>query len=309
MTPFTHETLAKVAELLANAGELDENRALEIIRLSQQMEEGDPLLFWTRRQLEGDLGEWIVRTAKLNASARSAEREPERKKWKYEESFPSDDIPYLGPKVSDTLHERDSDVELVKTQCLPMLATPMDIAVALEIDIKRLRWLAFHNRRATSVHYITYEIPKGNGGLRLLQAPLYLMGRVQRWILDNILASLPVEESCHGFHPGRSVVTNARSHAGQAFVASLDLESFFPSIGWRRVRRVFHRLGYSPCAATILALLCTEFPRREESSSRGETHFVATGPRALPQGACTSPALSNQVARCLDRRLSALAHR
>src|SRR5207248_2558796 len=112
----------------------------------------------------------------------------------------------------------------------------------------------------------------------------------------------------HGFHPGRSVVTNARVHSGQAFVANLDLESFFPGIGWRRVRRVFHQRGYSSCAATILALLCTEFPRREVVLN-GERLYVAKGPRALPQGACTSPALSNQIARRLDRRLTALAHR
>ena len=55
-------------------------------------------------------------------------------------------------------------------------------------------------------------------------------------------------------------------------------------------------------AATILALLCTEPPRREVVHA-GTKLQVATGPRALPQGACTSPALSNLIARQLDRRL------
>ena len=66
------------------------------------------------------------------------------------------------------------------------------------------------------------------------------------------------------------------------------------------------RLGYSPAVATILALLCTECPRREVDYA-GQRYFVATGPRGLPQGACTSPALSNQVARRLDKRLVGLA--
>ena len=58
--------------------------------------------------------------------------------------------------------------------------------------------------------------------------------------------------------------------------------------------------------ATILALLCTECPRRLMEYD-GVKYFVATGPRGLPQGACTSPGLSNQVARRLDRRLGGLA--
>jgi RNA-directed DNA polymerase len=86
----------------------------------------------------------------------------------------------------------------------------------------------------------------------------------------------------------------------------MDLEGFFPCIGFPRIRSVFHRAGYSPAVATILALLCTEAPRRTVVYD-GARYHVATGPRGLPQGACTSPGLSNQVARRLDRRLSGLA--
>jgi retron-type reverse transcriptase len=73
-----------------------------------------------------------------------------------------------------------------------------------------------------------------------------------------------------------------------------------------RVRSVFHRLGYSPAVATLLALLCTECPRKPVTYD-GTLYYVATGPRGLPQGACTSPGLSNQVARRLDKRLQGLA--
>src|SRR5205085_12451947 len=86
----------------------------------------------------------------------------------------------------------------------------------------------------------------------------------------------------------------------------LDLEGCFASIGFPRVRKVFERVGYSPALATILALLCTECPRKTVIL-QGTTYHVATGPRGLPQGACTSPGLSNQVARRLDRRLAGLA--
>src|SRR5439155_1276785 len=88
----------------------------------------------------------------------------------------------------------------------------------------------------------------------------------------------------------------------------LDLEDFFPSITFPRVRSVFQRLGYSPAVATVLALLCTECPRRPVEYA-GQVYHVAIGPRGLPQGACTSPGLSNQVARRLDKRLCGLAEK
>src|SRR5207245_590999 len=105
----------------------------------------------------------------------------------------------------------------------------------------------------------------------------------------NILNRVPVEPPAHGFLPGRSIVTNAGAHVGRRVVLNMDLEDFFPTITFARVRSVYFRLGYSPAAATILALLCTECPRKQVIYD-GKAYWVATGPRGLPQGACTSPA-------------------
>jgi retron-type reverse transcriptase len=139
-----------------------------------------------------------------------------------------------------------------------------------------------------------------------LSAPHRTLAEAQRWVLTQIVAKLPVDAAAHGFTAGRSILTNASPHAGRAIVVNLDLEGFFPSIGFVRVRSIFHRLGYSPAVSTILALLCTECPRRRVEYD-GKPYYVATGPRGLPQGACTSPGISNQVARRLDRRLGGLA--
>lgn len=87
---------------------------------------------------------------------------------------------------------------------------------------------------------------------------------------------------------------------------NLDLSDFFPTVTFPRVRAVFERCGYSGCVATILALLCTECPRAIVTYS-GTKYEAATGPRGLPQGAPTSPGLSNQVARKLDKRLAGVA--
>jgi retron-type reverse transcriptase len=218
------------------------------------------------------------------------------------------DITFLGRGVSGRLGNRTSDIAALRAAGLPALSTPADLAEALGISIPNLRWLAYHSEAATRVHYVQFTTPKKSGGVRTLSAPHQTLAEAQRWIFQEIVARLPVEESAHGFVPGRSILTNAQPHARRALVVNLDLEGFFPSIGFARVRAVFQRLGYSPAVATILGLLCTECPRRRVVYD-GVVYHVATGPRGLPQGACTSPGLSNQVARRLDRRLAGLAQK
>jgi retron-type reverse transcriptase len=216
------------------------------------------------------------------------------------------DIVFLGRGVSGLLGQRNSDLTRLQASGLPVLSTPGDLARALGLTISELRWLAFHTEVATRIHYIHFTVPKKSGGVRTLSAPHRWLAAVQQWIHATILSKLPTEPAAQGFRKGCSTVSNARPHCRQAVVVNLDLENFFPTIVFPRVRSVYHRLGYSPCVATILSLLCTECPRRQVTYV-DKTYWVATGPRGLPQGACTSPALSNQVARRLDKRLGGLA--
>jgi len=218
----------------------------------------------------------------------------------------AEDIVFLGRDVSAGLAERTSDVAQLERLGLPVLATPAETAQALELPVPRLRWLAFHSEAVERMHYTVFEVPKRSGGMRMLAAPHEELAGAQRWILTNVLNKLPVELPAHGYVKARSTVTNARAPVGQALVVTLDLEDFFPTITFKRVRGVFRRVGYSPAVATLFALLCTECPRRKLEYD-GQPLWVAVGPRALPQGACTSPALSNQIARKLDRRLLGMA--
>lgn len=217
-----------------------------------------------------------------------------------------DDILYLGRGVSGQLHERTGDSALLQKLGLPELSTPAEIAAALELPLPRLRWLAYHSERVTRPHYACRVIPKRGGGERLLSVPRSCLKAVQRWIRERILERLAAEDPAQGFVKGRSVLTNAVPHSGQRLVLRMDLADFFPSIGFGRVRAVFRRVGYSPAAASIFALLCTECPRVFEASA-GQGVWRASGPRGLPQGAGTSPALSNLVCCSLDRRLRGLA--
>lgn len=218
------------------------------------------------------------------------------------------DIVYLGRGVSAGLADRRSNVEKLQSHGLPILSTPAEVAAALGVTVPKLRWLAFHAEASTLSHYVQFLVPKKSGGERMLSAPHEQLAAAQQWILANILSKLPAHEAAHGFVAGRSIVTNAQPHVGSAVVVNCDLSDFFPSITIHRVIGLFKQIGYSPAAATILALLATECPRRKVLFN-GRPWFVATGPRGLPQGACTSPAISNLISRRLDARFSGLCRK
>jgi RNA-directed DNA polymerase len=220
----------------------------------------------------------------------------------------AEDIVFLGRGVSKPLADRRSNVEKLRERNLPVLATPGDVAAALGIPIPELRWLCFHSETVTRMHYVQFTVPKRSGGERLLSSPLPKLAKAQRWVLEDILERLQPMPEAHGFVKRRSTVTNAREHRGRDVVINLDLEDFFPSVTLPRVFGMFKNLGYSPAVATIFALICTEAPRRSVVYD-GKKYWVAVGERGLPQGACTSPSLSNWVTRGLDRRLAGLGRR
>ncbi|MGT2488298.1 reverse transcriptase domain-containing protein [Methylobacterium oryzae CBMB20] len=189
---------------------------------------------------------------------------------------------------------------------LPPLASPKALAEAMGIGLGELRFLAYDRVLSTVSHYRRFTIPKKAGGLRRISAPMPRLKRAQYWILDALLAHAPVHAAAHGFVPGRSIVTNAAAHVGRDVVVNLDLKDFFPSLDYRRIKGKFRGLGYAEPVATVLALLCTE-PDVDAVEIDGARLYAARGPRRLPQGAPTSPALTNLVCTRLDARLSGLA--
>jgi RNA-directed DNA polymerase len=189
---------------------------------------------------------------------------------------------------------------------LPKLEHPKALAEALGLSIAELRWYAFHREDATFLHYHAFTIPKRSGGLRSIWAPNRRLKQIQRWIHREVVERLPVHGAAHGFLAGRSIKSNAAVHAGATTIVKVDLKDFFPTVTYARVRGVFRKAGYREQVATLLALLCTEAPRRVLEID-GKTHYLALGPRCLPQGAPTSPGLTNTLCQRLDRRLVGLA--
>lgn len=213
---------------------------------------------------------------------------------------------YLGRGVSAALGRHEVDAGRLAERGLPSLGSVEAIAAAMGVTVGELRFLAFSRRVSTVSHYVRFAVPKRSGGLRVIAAPMPRLKAAQEWILRNVLDRVEAHDAAHGFRAGRSIVTNATPHAGAEVVVNLDLENFFPSISYRRVKGVFVALGYSEAAATVFALVATDFDV-EEVTVDGRRYYVATSERRLPQGAPTSPAISNLLCRRLDRRLEGLA--
>lgn len=189
---------------------------------------------------------------------------------------------------------------------LPVLRSEAELAAWLGISRERLRWFT-HDRPADTVwHYVRHTRAKRDGGTRVILAPKRELKALQRHVLRHLLDLVPPTEAAHGFRAGHSIATNAGPHAGRQVVVNLDLKDFFPSVTYPRVRGVFISLGYGYAVAATLALLCTEHDRVAYERDDGR-YYISVTPRALPQGAPTSPALANLAAARLDRRLLGLA--
>lgn len=196
---------------------------------------------------------------------------------------------------------------------LPTLESLSALIVALktvvpDMDVPTLRWYCYHRDVATTLHYKQFSIPKKSGGVRHIWAPKDNLKAMQKWILENIVERMPIHGAAHGFVPGRSIVTNAELHTDSKLVVNVDLKDFFPTFTFRRVKGIFRAAGYMEGIATVLALICTEAPRRIVRSHADETLYVATGKRCLPQGSPASPMLTNVACLRLDRRLSGYAN-
>lgn len=139
-----------------------------------------------------------------------------------------------------------------------------------------------------AVEYREFLLPKRSAGFRKIASPSGDLKRLQRRILTRLLRRLATHGAARGFQPGHSIVTNALPHRGAAVLIRMDIRDFFATTTARRVRDYFARIGWQADAADTLTRLCTY-----------------NG--SLPQGAPTSPRLSNLLNFRLDTRLTAMA--
>lgn len=141
-----------------------------------------------------------------------------------------------------------------------------------------------------SNHWRSFKLKKRSGGFREISVPFPALLYVQRWIYSNILSKVAVSPYCHGFRKHRSIVTNAKWHVNRKELLKVDISDFFPSITINRVIWLFRELGYTNDVAFYLASLCCLDEK-------------------LPQGAPTSPCISNIICRGMDSRIVILSKR
>lgn len=163
---------------------------------------------------------------------------------------------------------------------LPVIYDQKHISALTGYSLEYLRKAA----NSPQAFYRRYEIPKRNGKVRVIHEPLPNLKDVQKWILKNILYKKKVSSVAKAFVPKRSLRDNAHFHQNKDAVLKLDITDFFGSIKLPKVYRIFKDMGYSKSVAAMLASLCCLNKK-------------------LPQGAPTSPTLSNLVSRRLDARI------
>ena len=227
-------------------------------------------------------------------------------------------IHYLGPDIfwNDLLKDDHFDPfnrqARLKDSQLPSLENLDELMVFLqsavpELTVPMLRSYCYHREVSLVCHYRHFAIPKKTGGVRKIWAPMPRLKSLQRLILTEIIEKMATHGAAHGFIAGKSIYTNALEHTDSSVVVGIDLKNFFPTFTFPRVKGIFRSYGYPAGTATLLAALCTEAPRRVLKID-GKVHYVAVGPRALPQGSPASPALTNVACMRLDRRIGQYAH-
>ncbi len=170
------------------------------------------------------------------------------------------------------------------SQEVPPLVTTETLSTILGVSHKLLWAMASVPDR----YYRQFHIPKRRGGSRQIATPRVFLKVVQRWILLNILYVRQMPPFVTGFTPGRGLLDNASFHVGKRHLLKIDIQDFFPSIGFLQVERVFREFGFPSRVVSLLTKLC-----------------LLNG--VLPQGAPTSPQLANLVFLPCDMEISALA--
>ena len=167
---------------------------------------------------------------------------------------------------------------------IPFLNSFDDLASVLSLSKTQLYVLV----NVKDQCYSQVDIPKKDGSFRTLNVPSYSLKIVQKWIYEEILKHISPSDYSRAFIPKKEgLLDTIDDHINQSYILSMDLHDFFNCIKTKRVFCFFLSLGYNVEISNLLTELCTYND-------------------ALPQGAVTSPYLSNLLCYRFDSRLSGL---
>lgn len=187
-------------------------------------------------------------------------------------------------KVRNYTMTNSSELSRLKNLGLPLISNLDELSSNMRLSKGLLQKLNYKSDE----HYCVYTLDKKSGGKREIAQPSRSMKAVQSWILRKILVRLKSSQNSKGFEVGESILSNASPHVGAHVLLNIDLEDFFHSVPASHVYSIFHSIGYNRLISHILTNLCTFNGR-------------------LPQGAPTSPKLSNLACQHLDTRIQGYA--
>jgi len=163
------------------------------------------------------------------------------------------------------------------TNSLPFLANIFEVTNAAGVDLGEMK----SRLKNKANNYQRFRIPKRTGGYRLLLAPQFRLRQTQTWIRENILDRLSVSPYATAYRKGMSISANAKVHEDGDWILRMDIQNFFMNIREGAVSKVFEDAGYHSSVTKFMTNICT---------------FSGF----LPQGAPTSPALSNLISKRMD---------
>lgn len=205
---------------------------------------------------------------------------------------------------------------------LPVIFTLRHLAKIVGVDYQLLRATA--ERRRESANYRMFAIKKRSGGRRFIHQVSSQLFITQKFINSEILQRLTPSSASYAFHSSGGIRNCASAHCGARWLFQYDLKDFFYSISEKNVYAVFVRAGYRPLLAFELARICTttHLPQSLHSLLKESDNLWIDGQNwvkyeiysryakligVLPQGAPTSPMLSNLAAFVLDEKLTDFA--
>ncbi|MGO4822207.1 MULTISPECIES: reverse transcriptase family protein [unclassified Flavobacterium] len=202
----------------------------------------------------------------------------------------------------------------------PVIFSLEHLAIQIGIQSDYLRNLIGDGKRGLIYEYEHkyqrynyFKLKKRDGKFREIMVPAKDLKYIQKWILVNILSKYVLADSCKGFRKGISIKDNAKVHENSEIILKVDLLKFYDTITEKRAYTVFKSLGYVSNLAFSFAKITTAKHRDsywkdfDENSREILKELVDNKPPILPQGAPTSPTISNILATKLDYRFEALA--
>lgn len=199
---------------------------------------------------------------------------------------------------------------------LPPLFSLRHLAHYTEVDYSLLRKAV---ARSGEEPYTTFKLKKnGKSTYRIICVPDTFLLKTQRWIARNILSYGTPHDSSVAYAKNCNIVDAASIHCGCRWLIKLDVTNFFESFSEIAAYRVFRSLGYQALISFEMARLCTRLgpTTKARSGNRWEvqanrTYKIAEYKNSrighLPQGAPTSPMLTNLALREFDENIRQIA--